>query len=164
MGHAMHSKVARTRYQHVTGTRCVTDFSEVPSNLLEFFTRDARILKSIARHYSTNEQIPDDLLDELQTHRKFGAASDLQHQLMLASFDYQIHSTHSMKETHNVYQLVALNSYPDVDMDIDSAFYLRFGHLVGYAAKYYSYLYCRAIATKIWQDLFQMNPFCRESG
>ena len=164
MGHAMHSMVARTRYQHVTGTRCVTDFSEVPSNLLEFFTRDSRVLKRIAKHYSTDEQMPNDLLYELEFHRKFGCAADMQHQLMLASFDYQIHSDYALIEIHNTYHRVAGEFYPEVDIDLNAAFYLRFGHLIGYGAKYYSYLYCRAIATKIWQHLFQTDPFCREAG
>lgn len=40
----------------------------------------------------------------------------------------------------------------------------RFSHLVGYGAKYYSYLLSRGVAAWIWQQYFQSEPLSRESG
>lgn len=47
---------------------------------------------------------------------------------------------------------------------IFQAWQLRFSHLVGYGAKYYSYLISRAIASWIWQTYFEENPFSRTQG
>lgn len=41
---------------------------------------------------------------------------------------------------------------------------MRFSHLVGYGAKYYSYLISKTIASWIWQTYFEENPFNREAG
>uniref|UniRef100_A0A8D0S9Y5 Peptidase M3A/M3B catalytic domain-containing protein n=1 Tax=Sus scrofa TaxID=9823 RepID=A0A8D0S9Y5_PIG len=99
MGHAMHSMLGRTRYQHVTGTRCPTDFAEVPSILMEYFAADYRVVQQFARHYQTGQ-----------------------------------------------------------------AWQLRFSHLVGYGAKYYSYLMSRAVASMVWRECFLQDPFNRAAG
>lgn len=41
---------------------------------------------------------------------------------------------------------------------------MRFSHLVGYGAKYYSYLISRAIASWIWHTYFEADPFSRTQG
>ncbi|TFK77349.1 mitochondrial intermediate peptidase, partial [Pluteus cervinus] len=45
-----------------------------------------------------------------------------------------------------------------------TSYQTQFGHLFGYGATYYSYLFDRAIASKVWKDLFYGHPLHRETG
>ena len=85
-GHAMHSMLAKTRYQHVAGTRCSTDFAEVPSQLMEFYCREPKMLKLFAKHYETGESLDDDTIYKLCQSKKLFSSSDLQLQVCLDYF------------------------------------------------------------------------------
>lgn len=162
-GHAMHSMFARTKFQHVTGTRCATDFAEVPAVLMEYFASDYRVLSTFARHHKTGQTIPEKMVQNLCQSRHMYNALDTHSQVFYSLIDQKYHgppssisTTEMLKRCQEKYHCM---SYVD-----GTAWQLRFGHLVNYGAKYYSYVLSRAVASKVWHRCFAEDPFSSTSG
>ncbi|OAA32672.1 Octapeptidyl aminopeptidase [Moelleriella libera RCEF 2490] len=184
MGHAIHSVLARTRFQNVAGTRCATDFAELPSTLMEHFAADASVLSLFARHWKTDRPLPHDLVKErIKVSRRFEGL-DTEHQLLLAMVDQAYHSPDVEAQT------TTTTTQTDVDASgFDStrifhdiqrryAFAPRdppgtcwqgfFGHLHSYGSTYYSYLFDRVLAERVWRVVFRAGEgraaVSRENG
>ncbi|KAF2481817.1 hypothetical protein BDY17DRAFT_267943 [Neohortaea acidophila] len=164
MGHALHSICGRTALQNVSGTRCATDFAELPSVLMENFAAAPEVLRLFARHWETDEPLdPARVLERVEFDRKM-ASAEVEGQVLLGMLDQQLHSAlplswregevgQSSKVYHDVWR--TFSSIPEPAQTSWQGF---FGHLYGYGATYYSYLFDRAIAGKVWRDLFQRRP------
>nr|BDS00035.1 mitochondrial intermediate peptidase [Mycoleptodonoides aitchisonii] len=160
MGHAMHSMIGRTEYQNVSGTRCATDYVELPSILMEHFLHSPKVLSlfnregSCAIHRTGNYH--EDPCRAIDTHT----------QILLAALDQLYHSpaahastfdsTSTLKHLYDTRGLV-----PYVP---GTSWQTQFGHLFGYGATYYSYLFDRAIASRVWNKLFAHDPLNRRTG
>lgn len=166
MGHAMHSMMARTKYQHITGTRCSTDLAEVPSILMEFFASDPRVVSKFARHHATGQALPDDLMKCWIKSKKVFAASETQLQVFYAALDQAYHNTNVDLHNQSTTDILAKiqSQYYSIPYVENTAWQQRFSHLIGYGAKYYSYLVSRAVATAIWTKLFAKDPLSRSAG
>ncbi|XP_061183645.1 mitochondrial intermediate peptidase-like [Saccostrea echinata] len=163
-GHAMHSMLGRTKYQHVTGTRCPTDFAEVPSEFMEFFATDPRVISLFARHFRTGELLPLDAIEKFCKASNMFSASEMQLQIVYSMLSQKLHGEHPLgKSTTELYAEIH-NQYMGVPYVEGTAPHLRIGHLNGYGARYYSYLMSRAVASKIWQQCFKEDPLNREVG
>ncbi|KAJ8771406.1 hypothetical protein K2173_026583 [Erythroxylum novogranatense] len=164
-GHALHSLLSRTDYQHFSGTRVVLDFAETPSNLFEYYAWDYRVLRTFAKHYSTGEVIPEKLVNSIQGARDMFAATELQRQVFYALVDQTLfgEQSSSPKSTSSVVADLKreYTSWKHVE---GTHWEVRFNHLINYGAGYYSYLYARCFAATIWKKLCQDDPLSLNTG
>ncbi|KAL2756378.1 hypothetical protein ACRALDRAFT_2105636 [Sodiomyces alcalophilus JCM 7366] len=158
MGHAIHSILARTSLQNVAGTRCATDFAELPSTLMEHFAADPSVLGLFARHWKTDEPLPYEMVAERIRLSKRFEGSDTENQILLAMLDQAYHSAEaggasfdSTKVYHDLQRRYA-GMPPDPPQTCWQGF---FGHLHGYGSTYYSYLFDRVIAERVWRVVFR---------
>ncbi|KAF7575195.1 mitochondrial intermediate peptidase mitochondrial precursor [Pyrenophora tritici-repentis] len=159
MGHALHSILGRTALQNVSGTRCATDIAELPSVLMEHFAFCPHVLGLYARHWETDAPVPTAALESRLAIDNRNQYAELESQILLCMLDQVYHSPiaadpnfNSTKVYHDVY-----SKYASVPEPAGTAWQGFFGHLFGYGATYYSYLFDRALAAKIWKDVFQHN-------
>ncbi|KAJ3559957.1 hypothetical protein NM688_g22 [Phlebia brevispora] len=160
MGHAMHSMFGRTEYQNVSGTRCATDFVELPSILMEHFLNSPIVLSL----FDVNGNVP--IRQPGHHHEDPCRSIDTHTQILLAALDQIYHSPavlaprfDSTAALAHLYDARGLIPYVP-----GTSWQTQFGHLFGYGATYYSYLFDRAIASRVWRKLFLHDPLNRRMG
>lgn len=167
MGHAMHSMLGRTRLQNISGTRCATDFVELPSILMEHFARDIRVLKRMGKHYRTGSPVSEKLLINYLEETRFMQHCEIFSQAKMAMLDQYLHGEDVITDFDRFDVVAAyhqLERNMKIFVDDKSNWCGKFGHLFGYGATYYSYLFDRAIASKVWDRLFSKDPYSRSNG
>jgi intermediate peptidase len=154
MGHALHSICGRTALQNVSGTRCATDFAELPSVLHENFASAPEVLALYARHWETDVPLdPSRIAERVDVDRRMQGA-ETESQILLAMLDQRYHSAGFSGDSKAVYHEV-WKEYAMLEEPRGTSWQGFFGHLFGYGATYYSYLFDRAIAGKIWREVFE---------
>ncbi|CEG46451.1 mitochondrial intermediate [Plasmopara halstedii] len=168
-GHAMHSLLSHSEFQHLSGTRAMLDFVETPSHLFEYFAWDYQVVSEFARHHETDAPLPAAMMQGLRASKRMFAAMDTQTQCLYSMLDLQLFGEQPLPctpptTTQMLQQLQ--NSSTLVPHVCGTSWHTRFGHLIGYGAGYYSYLYARVFASDIWHTCFvgSKGPLNREAG
>lgn len=172
MGHAIHSILARTSFQNVSGTRCATDFAELPSTLMEHFAADPTVLSLFARHWKTDKPLPYELVAERIKISKHFEGIDTEHQILLAMVDQAYHSPAvaepgALDSTRVFHDIHARFAHGPRDPP-ETCWQGFFGHLHSYGSTYYSYLFDRVLAERVWRVVFRAGDggaaVSRENG
>ena len=166
-GHALHSLLSRTTFQHLSGTRGSTDFVEVPSHLFEYFARDSRVLSKWAKHYQTKTPLPAHFIEEANETKNRFAGIDILTQVMYSSIDQFAFST----DLGDVSTMSGIEVYDKLGEGISmmrkektgglanefiSVNLLTHSHFTNYGGGYYSYLLARMYAAQIWNKRFDV--------
>ncbi len=154
-GHLMHALLGgRQAWAGVSGIATEGDFVEVPSQMLEEFFRDPRLLASFAHHYETGEPIPAELVLRMNRAGAFGRADWVRSQLFYTTYSLETHrldpATLDLDALfRNLYERFLPYTWID-----GNRMYASFTHLTGYSSNYYTYLYDKVIAL----DFFSQFP------
>ncbi|CAD6335737.1 unnamed protein product [Miscanthus lutarioriparius] len=164
-GHALHSLLSRTEYQHFSGTRVALDVAETPSNLFEYYAWDYRVLKTFALDETTGDAIPEKLVKALNASRNMFPATELQRQIFYSIMDLTLFGEQASKPMDTISTVADLRrKHTSWKYAEGTHWHTRFTHLITYGAGYYSYLYARCFATTIWQEVCQEDPLSRSAG
>jgi thimet oligopeptidase len=148
-GHALHSVLTQARYASFSGTAVPRDFVEAPSQMLENWVWDKKVLDRFAVDYRDPEKkIPADTLDKMQAARLATIASWYRRQLSFGMLDLRLHMSTDTQDFEKFVK-VSNDVMADVYLDppSDTAFVASFGHLGGgYDAGYYGYAWAEAIS------------------
>jgi Zn-dependent oligopeptidase len=146
-GHLLHHIVGgNTRWAANSGVRNEQDFVEAPSQMLEEWMRDAGVLQTFAREVKTGKPIPAAMVKQLRTADDFGKGVDVRQQMFYAATSLHLYDRdpHGLELTPYVAEIQS--RYSPFPYIAGTTFYTAFGHLNGYSAVYYTYMWSKVIA------------------
>jgi thimet oligopeptidase len=146
-GHLMHAILGgHTEWAGLSGFATEGDFIEVPSQMLEEFFRDEKLLQSFARHYETGETLPSKLIQDLKRASAFGRADWIRAQLYYTTLSLDLHDQDPAKIDLDAITKQLYESLQPWTWIEGNRMYASFGHLTGYSSNYYTYAFDKVIA------------------
>jgi thimet oligopeptidase len=150
-GHLLHHLFGgHTPWAGLSGVRTEWDFVEAPSQMLEEWARDVEPLQTFAKHHQLDEPLSAQVIQRMKRADNFGKGLWVRQQMFYAALSLELYRRDPkgldplalVRELQGRY-----TPFPYVE---GTYFHLSFGHLDGYSAIYYTYMWSLVIA----KDLF----------
>ncbi len=147
-GHALHGMLSKCQYATTSGTNVYWDFVELPSQIHENWAYEKEWLDTFAKHYETNQEIPEELISKIVSAKNYQAGYASERQLSFAMLDMDYHSrTKVMEQSIAEFEeraMLPTNLLPIVEGTLMST---AFSHIFagGYDAGYYSYKWAEVL-------------------
>jgi thimet oligopeptidase len=157
-GHLMHALLGgHQQWAGISGIATEGDFVEVPSQMLEEFFRDPRLLATFAHHYESGEAIPAELVMRMNRAGAFGRADWVRTQLFYTTYSLQTHLQDPATLDPDALLRSLYTRFLPYAWVEGNRMYASFTHLVGYSSNYYTYLYDKVIALDFFAQFARTN-------
>lgn len=166
-GHALHGMLANTKYSSLSGTSVYWDFVELPSQLMENWCYQPEALTRFAKHYQTDELIPEEMIAKIKKAAFFHQGLQTLRQLSFGYLDLSYHSQTAPQikniKAHEVEQISPLQFTPDT---AENCLSTSFSHIFqgGYAAGYYSYKWAEVLDADAFELFLEKGIFNAETA
>jgi len=149
-GHLIHHLLAQnSKWLSTSGINVEWDFVEAPSQLLEEWAWDAKVLARFAKN-EKGKAIPAKLVTAMKKAEEFGKGVELARQLFYAAYSYNLHKADPATLDLEAYTSELYKTWSPYPRPAEDRLYANFAHLIGYKSAYYTYQWSLAIA----KDLF----------
>ncbi|QJC29029.1 M3 family metallopeptidase [Enterobacteriaceae endosymbiont of Plateumaris rustica] len=170
-GHALHHIITKINIPNISGINGVYfDIIEFPSQFMESWCWEPEVISLISNHYQTNENMPENIINNLVKSKQYNSALSIMRQIELSLFDIRIHDEFNPEKNSNqilklMYEirssLISITKIPSWNKYINI-----FNHIFSgeYAAGYYSYLWSEQLAADSFLYFKENNLFNKTIG
>jgi peptidyl-dipeptidase Dcp len=166
-GHALHGLLSNSVYPSVSCTSVPRDFVELPSQIMENWALEPEVLKMYARHYQTNEPIPEDLINKMENSKFFNQGFITVEYLAASFLDMDWHTLTIPEEKDVIiFEKESLNKIgliPEIESRYQSTNFL---HIFSgdYSSGYYSYLWAAVLDADAFEAFKEKGLFDPETA
>jgi thimet oligopeptidase len=150
-GHIMHQTLTKASHGRFSGSNTARDFVEAPSQMLENWVWDAGVVSSLSGRYDAPDQkLPKELLEKMLAVKNLNVGLKTLRQLLFGTVDMHYHTRGAEDPTaiwaRHQKEVMLVPATPGTHAEAS------FGHLMGYDAGYYGYLWSQVYA----DDMFSV--------
>lgn len=165
-GHVLHNLMTTAPLVGMSGTNVARDFVEAPSQIFENWTWEYESLKLFAKHYKTGEVIPRTTFDKMVAAKNVGSGIAALRQVFFGYIDMTLHDKYDPESNQSINEIVKnlqneITLFPFID---GTHFECSFGHLNGYGAGYYGYLWARVYSDDMFSKFKEQGIMNAEIG
>lgn len=163
-GHVLHEVLTRAPYASLSGTSVAMDFVEAPSQAMEYFVWDQRVIDRISGHYEDpSRKLPGELFEKLKRAKSHGTARGTLSYLARSMADLALHAAAPANTgaLYNLIQKMITLVTPQAGSRADASF----EHMIDYYdAGYYAYVWAEVYAREIFEAFAEAGTLSPEVG